>query len=114
MATGGVSNTDMLSDETFDHLCSVCKSKNKNTEASKFCVDCQDYYCSSCVKFHEDVPALSRHKILDITQFKPGTSQVHQMVPTERCDIHSHKHVDMYCQNHDVVGCSTCMAVDHK
>ncbi|XP_060608430.1 uncharacterized protein LOC132760470 [Ruditapes philippinarum] len=34
--------------------------------------------------------------------------------PTERCDRHSHKHIDMYCQNHDNVGCSTCMAVDHR
>ncbi|XP_053381899.1 uncharacterized protein LOC128549319 [Mercenaria mercenaria] len=114
MAAGGVKETDILSDETFDLLCSVCKKKNKNTEAAKFCVDCRDYYCSICVKFHDDVPALSLHKILDKGQFQPGPGQVLQMVPTERCDKHSHKHVDMYCQNHDDVGCSTCMAVDHK
>ncbi|XP_053374415.1 E3 ubiquitin-protein ligase TRIM33-like [Mercenaria mercenaria] len=113
MATGG-GETNRLSDETFVLLCSLCKHKNKNTEAAKFCVDCQDYYCSTCVKFHEDIPALSRHKILDIGHFQPGTSQMIQIVPTERCDRHSHKHVDMYCQNHDDVGCSTCMAVEHK
>ncbi|XP_045164845.2 transcription intermediary factor 1-alpha-like [Mercenaria mercenaria] len=114
MATGGETDTDILSDETFDLLCSVCKKKNKNTEAAKFCVNCQDYYCSICVKFHDDVPALSRHKILDSSQFQPGAGQVLQMVPTELCDRHSHKHVDMYCQKHDDVGCSTCIAVDHK
>ncbi|XP_045165144.2 uncharacterized protein LOC123529035 [Mercenaria mercenaria] len=104
----------MLSYETSDLLCSLCKTRNKTTEAAKFCVDCRDYYCSTCVEFHDDVPALSRHKILDSSQFQPGAGQVLQMVPTERCDKHSHKHVDMYCLNHDDVGCSACMAVDHR
>ncbi|XP_053373516.1 E3 ubiquitin-protein ligase Midline-1-like [Mercenaria mercenaria] len=105
---------DRLSDETFDLLCSVCKRKHINKEADKYCVDCSDYYCSICVKFHEDIPALSGHKILDKGQFQHGTSKELPMVPTERCDKHNHKPVDMYCQNHDDVGCSTCMAVEHR
>ncbi|XP_045169721.2 transcription intermediary factor 1-alpha-like isoform X2 [Mercenaria mercenaria] len=105
---------DRLSDETFDLLCSPCKRKHINKEADKYSVDCSDYYCSICVKFHEDIPALSGHKILDKGQFQHGTSQALPMVPTERCDRHNYKPVDMYCKNHDDVSCSTCMAVEHR
>jgi hypothetical protein len=39
MATGGQINTDILSDEFVDKLCTICKSKSKNTEGVKFCLD---------------------------------------------------------------------------
>ena len=45
-------------------LCSPCKRKGNNTKAESYCTDCQDYYCSVCVKCHEDIPALSGHKII--------------------------------------------------
>ncbi|XP_053373057.1 uncharacterized protein LOC128546501 [Mercenaria mercenaria] len=113
MATGGFS-TDILSDETFDLLCTVCKNKGKNTEAAKYCTDCADYYCLTCVKVHDDVPLLKGHKILDQGKAKTGTRKHLPVVPTERCDRHGHKPVDMYCQNHDNVGCAACMAVEHR
>ncbi|XP_045181331.2 uncharacterized protein LOC123540614 [Mercenaria mercenaria] len=113
MATGGFS-TDILSDETFDLLCTVCKNKGKNTEAAKYCTDCADYYCLTCVKVHDDVPLLKGHKILDQGKAKTGTTKQLPVVPTERCDRHGHKPVDMYCQNHDNVGCAACMAVEHR
>ncbi|XP_053373194.1 uncharacterized protein LOC123531368 isoform X2 [Mercenaria mercenaria] len=102
------------SDETFQLLCSPCKRKERNKEADKYCTDCNDYYCSDCVKFHEDIPALSQHKILDKGQAREGTSKGLPIAPTERCERHRFKPVDMYCQNHDDVGCYTCMAVDHR
>ncbi|XP_060606535.1 transcription intermediary factor 1-alpha-like [Ruditapes philippinarum] len=115
MATGGKINTDILSDELFDVLCSMCKkNKGKNTEGKKFCVDCHDYFCTNCVKVHNQVPVLASHKVLDKSQVKSGTSKGLATAPGERCDRHSHKHIDMYCQNHDNVGCSTCMTIDHR
>ncbi|XP_060568304.1 transcription intermediary factor 1-alpha-like [Ruditapes philippinarum] len=114
MATGKQIDTDILSDEIFDVLCSICKNKGKTTEGEKFCVDCKDYFCITCVQIHGQVPLCAGHKVLDKSQGKSGTSNVLPRAPTERCDRHSHKHIDMYCQNHDNVGCSTCMAVDHR
>ncbi|XP_053390122.1 uncharacterized protein LOC128553040 [Mercenaria mercenaria] len=121
MASGGSINTDILSDETFDLLCTMCKRKGKNSEARKYCVECQDYYCLICVNVHEDVPSLSGHKILDKRQFpsgsvktRPGSSKHLPVAPTERCDRHAHHYIDMYCQNHNDVACGTCMAIDHR
>ncbi|XP_053374269.1 E3 ubiquitin-protein ligase TRIM33-like isoform X2 [Mercenaria mercenaria] len=109
MATGGVSAD--TSEEVFDHVCSMCKEQNKNVNAAKYCVDCHDYYCSDCVNIHKTVPALKGHKILDKEVGQEGKLP---MVPTERCERHSYKPVDMYCQSHHIVGCYTCMAVDHR
>ncbi|XP_045182805.2 uncharacterized protein LOC123541411 [Mercenaria mercenaria] len=35
-------------------------------------------------------------------------------LPTLRCKIHTVKIMDMYCGNHDVVGCTSCMALTHR
>ncbi|XP_060579162.1 uncharacterized protein LOC132736100 isoform X2 [Ruditapes philippinarum] len=113
MATGGKINTDILSDEIFDVLCSMCKNRGKKTEGEKFCVDCHDF-CTNCVQVHSQVPLCAGHKVLDKSQVMSGTSKGLARAPAERCDRHSHKHIDMYCQNHDNVGCSTCMAIDHR
>ncbi|XP_053402973.1 uncharacterized protein LOC128558139 [Mercenaria mercenaria] len=32
----------------------------------------------------------------------------------ERCERHKHHFIDMYCQNHDDVGCGTCIAENHR
>ncbi|XP_060579170.1 uncharacterized protein LOC132736107 [Ruditapes philippinarum] len=114
MATGGKIDTDILSDEIFDVLCSMCKNRGKHSEGEKFCVDCHDYFCINCVTVHSQVPVLAGHKVLDKSQVKSGTSKSLPREPAERCDRHSHKHIDMYCQNHDNVGCSTCMTIEHR
>ncbi|XP_060588521.1 uncharacterized protein LOC132743935 [Ruditapes philippinarum] len=112
MAAISGSEMENLSDETFQLLCSLCKRKGRTKEADKYCTDCHDYYCSECVKFHEDIPALSGHNILDKSQQETRVGL--PVAPTEKCERHRFKPVDMYCQNHDDVGCSTCMAVDHR
>lgn len=96
-------------DEMFEFQCSLCKEKNKNIEADKFCVDCDDYYCKNCVKSHDHFPALKDHQILGKQQFQFTESE-----PTERCKIHTDKLVNMYCKQHDVVACFDCMTDQHR
>ncbi|XP_060575759.1 uncharacterized protein LOC132733175 [Ruditapes philippinarum] len=107
MASKSVSS----SDESSDIKCSACKEQDKNIAADKYCVDCQDYYCSQCLELHETLPALKSHNLLDTNDDKIGQLK---MIPTEKCEKHHYKIVDMFCQNHDEVGCATCMATDHR
>ncbi|XP_053390769.1 uncharacterized protein LOC128553621 [Mercenaria mercenaria] len=61
------------------------------------------------------IPGLKGHTLLDNSNYK--SSSLHAglpAVPTERCSIHETKIVDMYCGNHDEVGCTTCMALSHR
>ena len=117
MACGGSMST---SDEVFDIMCRICKRKGKHCEAEKYCEECGDYFCLTCVKVHDDLPSLTEHTILSKKQFpKEPTKRdfgrkSRPDAPTERCDRHSHHFIDMYCQNHDEVGCGTCMAVSHR
>ncbi|XP_053382667.1 E3 ubiquitin-protein ligase TRIM33-like [Mercenaria mercenaria] len=112
MATGGC---EITSDEIFNFKCTPCSKKNKNREAVKYCVECQGYCCRSCVDIHEDFPALEGHQLLDKSDFKStGITSDLPDLPTVRCKIHTVKVMDMYCGNHDVVGCTSCMALSHR
>ncbi|XP_053382668.1 uncharacterized protein LOC128546058 [Mercenaria mercenaria] len=112
MATGGCEDT---SDEIFNFKCTPCAKKNKNREAVKYCVECQGYCCRSCVDIHEDFPTLEGHQLLDKSDFKStGITTDLPDLPTVRCKIHTVKVMDMYCENHDVVGCTSCMALSHR
>ncbi|XP_045198819.2 uncharacterized protein LOC123553136 [Mercenaria mercenaria] len=119
MATGGRLTRSRInaSDEFIDYACSPCTKKNRKSEAVKYCVECQEYLCTSCVESHNSFSALSGHSLLGRSQF--GTSGVIgarnlPSVPTDRCKVHTTKLVDMYCANHDTVGCSVCFNINHK
>ncbi|XP_060575747.1 uncharacterized protein LOC132733166 [Ruditapes philippinarum] len=106
------SASELSSEKGIDIKCSACKQQNKSTGADKYCVDCQDYYCSECLKLHETLPALKKHKLLDTNDDTIGQLL---MIPTEKCERHHYTTtVDMFCQNHDEVGCTKCMVTDHS
>ncbi|XP_045195183.2 uncharacterized protein LOC123550845 [Mercenaria mercenaria] len=112
MATGGCEET---SDEIFNFKCTPCSKINRQREAVKYCVECQGYCCQSCVDIHQAFPALQGHKLLDKSSFKTKILTTNlPSVPTEICTIHEIKILDMYCGNHDVVGCTSCMALHHR
>ncbi|XP_053396144.1 uncharacterized protein LOC128556158 [Mercenaria mercenaria] len=112
MATGGC---EVTSDEIFNFKCTPCSKISRQREAVKYCVECQGYCCQSCVDMHKAFPAIQRHKLLDKSSFKTVTLTTNlPSVPTEICTIHEIKILDMYCGNHDVVGCTSCMALHHR
>ncbi|XP_045196111.1 transcription intermediary factor 1-alpha-like [Mercenaria mercenaria] len=92
-----------------------CLANNRTREAIKYCVECQGYCCKECTDIHNGLPGLKGHALLDKSNYKSSSLQAGlPAVPTERCSIHQTKIVDMYCGNHDEVGCTTCMALNHR
>ncbi|XP_053387131.1 uncharacterized protein LOC128550958 [Mercenaria mercenaria] len=113
MATGGLHVH--TSDEIFDFTCSPCAEQNKNSEAVRYCVECQDYYCQSCADMHKMFPAMRGHKLLNKADFSSSSHQQNlPQVPTERCHNHKTKLIDMYCRDHDEVCCTSCVAENHR
>lgn len=99
-------------------FCCFCAKKNLEIKASHYCINCQSYFCKTCVDIHEVVPSLADHSILEEKDFNredPGHPQVSDILPfpLTRCSEHPGKIVDMYCRSHDKVECTACMAVKH-
>ena len=102
------------SEEYFDNLCSPCQKKNKHTEGEHYCMECQYYYCSKCVAIHNDF--ISPHHTIIVksdSKFNELAGSFKPAVPTERCLLHKTELVDMYCTEHEKVGCSACMTLEH-
>lgn len=120
MATGGdvPGRTGRLKEppkSQVDFLCCVCSKKNRRTEATKYCVTCEDYYCEDCLNFHNLMPNIHHHVVVGRTEFKgKGEGKGLPSIPTERCTFHPAKIVDVYCKTHDQVGCAVCMTSTHK
>ncbi|XP_060592303.1 transcription intermediary factor 1-beta-like [Ruditapes philippinarum] len=108
-------NISKDSEEMFDICCSSCSDDNKTIQAKKFCVECGLNFCENCVKFHKKIPLLQSHEIVDVTQVGKGeVKQVTKELPTERCNIHHGKLMDMFCKDHDEVCCGVCIALKHR
>ncbi|KAL4218864.1 hypothetical protein ACF0H5_021452 [Mactra antiquata] len=106
----------LMSEETFDFICTGCDKTDKTLKAVKYCVECKVYCCQSCMDMHDWYTPLAGHSFLDVGQGYQSGNQQSSLpeFPTERCCKHEAKVLDMYCQKHDQVGCCTCMATDHK
>jgi hypothetical protein len=103
------------SDEVVNIKCCVCLEEKRTREAEKYCCECKDYYCSSCVEIHQKVPSMKGHKILQKSDFK---TLAHDgslpSFPTRRCFLHIAEVVNMYCEDHDEVACASCIALSHR
>ncbi|XP_045196435.2 uncharacterized protein LOC123551513 [Mercenaria mercenaria] len=102
--------------------CLPCKRNNNINIADKYCVECQEYFCKTCVRMHENFSILAQHTLLEITdgtetgreESQKLTGSTVLQVPTERCLKHPAKSIDMYCRTHDIVGCSVCFTPHYK
>ncbi|XP_045173870.2 uncharacterized protein LOC123535322 [Mercenaria mercenaria] len=97
-----------------ERRCSVCTKKNLANCAEKYCIECNDFYCNVCVTLHEEIPALSNHQLIEKKDFTTRSGRLLlPSIPTERCRTHRTNTVDMYCIDHDTVGCHTCLSLGH-
>ena len=122
MAGAGESSSDGSTNHR--KFCQPCKKQNRQSDAIRFCLDCQEYLCKSCLELHGYFAALQDHttvniddNVINTTQEAAGsnTDATRKVdIPTERCPKHPEKLVDMYCKNHDLVACSLCFLPHYK
>ena len=102
-----------------DFPCSPCVREKKLIESTSFCKDCNEKLCSQCVQFHKKFQVLRTHAIVNIVDHlavkeakKVEKKKIHKV--DVRCKHHRGKLIEMYCPEHDEVGCKVCMAINHK
>lgn len=103
--------------EDFEHLCDPCLTEKQQVEAHGFCVDCQEYLCRSCFKFHQKTKALKNHQLLDKDSGNLATvvaSTTRPEVVTEKCSIHVNEVIKFFCPKHEELGCTDCMTMKHR
>ena len=88
--------------------CSPCFDDGITRKAAKFCVQCKTALCDVCLRKHKSL--FKKH---DVHDFWREEVQAAIILPTEMCKDHSEV-VGLYCQQHDKIGCSTCIALNHR
>lgn len=113
--TGRRSYTD--TDDLADNQCFLCCKKHLKSKATKYCITCEEQYCSDCVGLHDLIPTLAGHSIVEKYLFDRkhfSERKIPPPIPTVRCVNHPSRLIDMYCKTHATVGCVTCIGEKHK
>ena len=116
MATGAKFSTStyISSEEVYDSACTLCQKLNKNTEAIKFCLQCQEYLCSECTEYHNKFPVMAGHVLEKAELTSRDKTLSKHYILTEHCTKHPAEIIKMYCAIHDTVACTICTTIDHK
>lgn len=92
-------------------ICMSCEriDVNKKSEAISVCIDCSDTLCSVCLNCHRINKSSSNHEIVDILRqgivLKPFKNM---------CTEHKSKDLELFCADHNLPCCATCVSVNHR
>ena len=95
--------------------CEPCVSEGNEVLADKFCQDCGEWLCSSCIGFHGRLKATRHHRIVDGSErCTPIEVAEEDNDVTERCVDHSKEFIKYHCITHKTFNCGHCVVKDHK
>ena len=115
MATGGGGSIYASSEPYYDFSCSNCASENKLSEGERYCVECDEIFCTPCLNHHNRMAKMRQHKLLDQNNMvarKPKEDLV--QLPTTMCTAHPGQGINMHCGQDDLVCCTVCIAESHR
>ena len=93
--------------------CSPCREDGSNTEAMFRCVNCQENFCKGCVQLHNKI--LKSHTLIERCGEQTGSTDDNEgALPGVTCNQHPLEILKMFCENHDTVCCTVCIALDHR
>jgi len=94
--------------------CSVDGSKQSNAVlAVKFCVECSERLCESCVDSHQKVTVTRKHELVDLSE-DGGSMERVMKSKTIYCHKHTDRPVELYCFECKKVICMLCFVELHK
>ena len=106
----GSKSIQASSDKLFDHACGPCKTEGKENEARKYCEDCAEYLCDSCVTIHRNFPLVKSHSIVN-ARAVPDAATGRRL--TIYCACNKTQEVEFYCEDHADVICGPCQSFKH-
>ncbi|XP_060581641.1 transcription intermediary factor 1-alpha-like [Ruditapes philippinarum] len=105
MATDDGASTTFDSDEVKEMYCEECEKHGDGyTPAVAFCVDCVEYKCVTCQKYHKRQS--KTHKIQD-------SDSMPQDFYLEKCYNHPQQLIKFYCSECSKEACKKCKDNEH-
>ena len=97
---------------SLNNRCDPCTRIDENVPASKWCVDCEDALCITCVKSHKGNKVSMTHHVIDMELI---STLPHEVLTTQtKCSKHPDFIMDFFCNQHHVICCRSCMSEDHR
>ena len=103
----------LSSAEDFDISCQPCSFEGADVISEGYCQTCNEYLCKTCLAVHRKQSATRNHSILGKDELLNNKTKSDDTC-SEVCTIHAQEILTLFCKIHDVVGCTECMALDHK
>ena len=95
--------------------CVPCQSTGESLPAVKYCINCSDPLCKTCVEFHMKFRATKAHKLVDCstrdTRHFKGAKQLSIYMT---CPDHDDSTVKLLCEEHGALCCLTCATTTHR
>ncbi|KAL4216739.1 hypothetical protein ACF0H5_024462 [Mactra antiquata] len=110
------------SDLHYDLICICCHQNNISKPAHGYCIDCGEHLCAGCYKGHTTPRPCRHHRLLDSnsmpqTQNLTDDSTAVDSGPadnlTTHCKDHSDEILKLYCNDHNMLLCTICVALKH-
>lgn len=87
-------------------LCDICSNP-----AVSFCTDCDEYYCSTCLKTHTTMKISKHHRFLDLIFTKD--EKTIKFRKTTYCQYHPREEVKFICKDCNGMICVICLLTEH-
>ena len=116
MASIDAGQYSLSSDEklsTFE--CSPCQDDGVVREATYYCPECSEYFCSSCESSsHRRLKATKAHKILPANEITKDVVKKHVKIQIMACACSRDNEIEFICDEHKCLICSNCKIVNHR
>ncbi|XP_052064422.1 uncharacterized protein LOC127704424 [Mytilus californianus] len=91
--------------------CDVCAGQSISKQAVKWCPECEEAYCSECIKHHGIAKATKDHQVIAVENYLKLPSFV--LETKHHCEKHGSRFQN-YCRSHESPCCKRCIDTDHK
>ena len=96
-------------------LCIPCQSTGESLPAVKYCMNCSETLCKTCVEFHMKFGATKLHKLVDCSTHDASHFKGAKQLSTYMtCPGHEDSSVKLLCKEHDALCCLTCATTTHR
>lgn len=103
--------------EKEDHQCTSCED---GSNASSYCMNCNEWLCDACVNAHQRVKVTKDHIIQSkscsqSTQAdSPQTENPESKFKPLFCKVHPQEQLKLFCANCEKLTCRDCQLIEHK